>query len=141
MKPIIKRLEKGVDLKKEILKLAKELKLTSGVMLGAVGSLSKATLRMPVIDGHIVEKKWNEELEIVSVTGNITANGEHCHIHISFSDINGNCFGGHLQDGCISKTTIELVILTFEDLTFLTPIDPKTGFNELVVKQLPKTNN
>lgn len=133
MKVITKRLTKGQDLKNELLKLALENKIKGGVVLSVVGSLTKATVRVPVINGEIKTFTKEEELEITSATGTISKEGESLHVHISFSDIEGNCFGGHLLEGCITKTTIELAILSLDDQTYTREMDSNTGFKELKV--------
>jgi len=72
-----------------------------------------------------------ENLEVDNLHGTVSING--CHLHISVSDVNGTVFGGHLKDGCIVRTTCELVIGILDDLTFDRKPDPETGFDELVV--------
>jgi hypothetical protein len=41
--------------------------------------------------------------------------------------------GGHLQEGSAIYTTAELVIGELTHLTFSRPIDPVTGYDELIV--------
>ncbi len=154
MKIIAKRLIDGMDLKKEIQKIAEEQNIDpvrsrspqgdhstdvlvgaasngieAGVLLSAVGSLGVATLRMAAA---IETKKWNGPLEIVSATGTISKHG--LHIHLSVSDEEGNVFGGHLKDGCMIRTTVELVIGIIPDVKFKRELDPKTGFKELIIE-------
>lgn len=124
------RLTKGMDLKKEIGKYAISNKI-SGIILCAVGCLSKLTIRLA--DGkNILEK--DGMFEIVSVTGTLSEDG--VHIHISVSDENGNTIGGHLKDGCIVNTTAEVVLNIFDNIKFKREYDKKTGYNELVINSL-----
>lgn len=121
------RLTKGMDLKKEIEKYVISNKV-SGVILCAVGCLSKLTIRLA--DGESVLEKEGM-FEIVSVTGTLSEDG--LHIHISVSDEAGNTIGGHLKDGCIVNTTSEVVLNIFDDIKFKREYDEKTGYNELVI--------
>jgi predicted DNA-binding protein with PD1-like motif len=49
-----------------------------------------------------------EELEIVSITGTLCADGSH--IHVSLAKASGEVVGGHLMDGCLVDTTAEIVL-------------------------------
>ncbi len=131
MKHLTIRLRPGQDLKKEIEALGK--KISAGVLLSIVGGLKNAKLRMPLVPGekHVV-RDWDGPFEIVSGTGTISQDG--CHIHISISDVNGQVLGGHLKDNCIVKSTVEVVILDLEDVTYRRRPDTETGFDELAVE-------
>ena len=124
------RLTKGMDLKKEIEKYVISNKV-SGVILCAVGCLSKLTIRLA--DGESVLEKEGM-FEIVSVTGTLSEDG--LHIHISVSDEAGNTIGGHLKDGCIVNTTSEVVLDIFDDIKFTREYDEKTGYKELVITNI-----
>lgn len=43
--------------------------------------------------------------------------------------------GGHLKEGCIVRTTCELVICILEETIFERQPDDITGFDELVIKK------
>lgn len=126
MHQITKRLLPGQDLRLEIEKIVKENNIKAGVVLSMVGSLT--ILRLRVADGKTV-KEWSGQFEIVSATGTLAQ--ADCHIHISAADINGAIIGGHLKDRCIIGTTVEIVLLVFEDIEYKRLLDPKTGYNEL----------
>jgi len=128
MQTVAVRFLPSQDLRKEIEKLAVENKIKAGVILSAVGSLSKANLRL----AEAKESKiWDGDLEIVSATGTIARNG--LHIHLAIADNKGNVCGGHLQEGCIVNTTVELVIGVIEDQIFKRELDTRTGWKELIV--------
>ncbi len=135
MYQIVKRLEPGQDLKKEILALLQTENIPSGCILSAVGSLSQAKLRTSSVNGIEIFKEWKEHFEIVSMTGTVSENS--VHIHLSIANTNGEVFGGHLVESCITHTTIELAILVFDDMTFSRETDEKTGFKELKVSDKP----
>ena len=130
MKTIATRLVDGQDLMVEIQKIAHEHDIKAGVILSAVGSLWKSTIRVPIIDGD-VKYIHPENLEIDNLHGTVSVNG--CHLHISVSDTEGKVSGGHLKEGCVIRTTCELVIGILEATTFSREADSDTGFDELVV--------
>jgi uncharacterized protein len=130
MKTFATRLHDGQDLLLEIQKLVAANDIVAGVILSAVGSLKTSKIRVPVIDGRI-EYISPSNLEIDSLHGTVSLHG--CHLHISVSDINGQVLGGHLKEGCIIRTTCELVIGSLENTKFSREPDAQTGFNELVV--------
>lgn len=133
MKSLIKRLHDGQDLLEEIKHLIAENNVQAGVILSAVGSLQAANIRVPVIDSQVKYIPL-ENLEIDTLHGTVSVNG--CHLHISVSDLEGKVWGGHLKEGCIVRTTCELVIGILDDVIFSRTMDDTTGFEELVVELL-----
>ena len=130
MKTVAARLHDGQDLLEEITRLLKRHEVKAGVILSAVGSLKTSKIRLPIIDGNI-KYIHPTDLEIDSLHGTVSENGSH--LHISVSDVNGVVSGGHLKEGCIVRTTCEIVIGVLEDTTFNREPDESTGFDELVV--------
>jgi uncharacterized protein len=141
------RIESAQDLVPALKKAAQEAITKSGsqsaFIVSAVGSLEFARLRManacrvgenPQNSPNEI-RDWNQRMEIVSLTGTFSVNGE-MHVHISLSDKDGVTIGGHLMEGRIF-TTLELVIGTIEGVVFTREIDGKTGFDELVVRSIP----
>ena len=130
MKTIAVRLHDGQDLLVEIKRLAEEHAVAAGVILSGVGSLKASNIRVPVINREV--KYINPtDLEIDALHGTVSKNG--CHIHITVSDRVGHAFGGHIKEGCVVRTTCELVIGVLDDTTFERKPDPETGFDELQV--------
>lgn len=129
---VAKRLTPGKDLKQSIIEFAAEKDIAAGAIISAVGSLSRANIRMA---GAQPDNQDVRELagpfEIVSFIGTVGIDGEH--LHISLSDKDGKVIGGHLKDGCLVETTVELVIAVEDRLEFRRDIDPTTGFKELSV--------
>jgi predicted DNA-binding protein with PD1-like motif len=126
------RLTPGADLKAALEGLTGELPLRAGFILTCVGSLSRARLRMPGAAGEAeVFRAFDEPLEILSLSGTLCPDGLHLHIALSRGD--GGCIGGHLVEGCVVRTTAELVIGEAPELDFRRPIDPATGYGELRV--------
>lgn len=130
MKQITVRLKEGQYLREEIERMAKEQGIQAGVVLSVVGGIKNAVLRMPrSTSGEHVIKRLDGPFELVSCTGTISPDG--CHLHVSISDSNGHCHGGHLKEGCEVFFTVELVIGVFEDAVYRRVPDKDTGFDEL----------
>ncbi len=128
---VVARLRSGDALREEIQALASKEGIKAGVLLSAVGSLSTLTLRMAGAKEH---RTWEEELEIVSITG--TVSEDECHIHLSASREDGSVVGGHLAPGSIVRTTAEIALAEVDNTRFDRQPDPETGYDELVVSQI-----
>lgn len=124
------RLTYGMDLKEEIEKYTIENNISAGCILSAVGCLNKLVLRTA---GAKSVEEIEDDFEIVSATGTISPDG--CHIHISVSDDKLRTYGGHLKNGCIVNTTVELILLELEEYNFTRKMDKETGYKELVIKR------
>lgn len=118
----------GLDLRKELIRFAGENDLHAAFVLTCVGSLSAAVLRMP---GAKIVRRYDEPLEIISLVGTFSTESEH--LHLGMSRLDGSCVGGHVEDGCIVRTTAEVVVGDLLDVTFDRALDAETGFPELVV--------
>lgn len=104
--------------------------LRAGFIMTAVGSLESAQLRLA---DQKESTTFAGKFEIVSLVGTLSPNGPH--LHISLSDEKGKTIGGHLVEGCKIYTTAEIVIGEAVDLQFSRPLDPLTGFNELMIER------
>ncbi len=129
MRLYARRLTKGMDLKKEIEKIASSEDIEAGVVLSSVGCVSRGRFR--VADGKSI-KEMDEDLEILSLNGTLSKNG--VHLHISYGDIEGRAWGGHLAEGNIINTTCELVIGILSEKKFTREPDESTGYDELVIE-------
>ncbi|MGB4833400.1 MAG: PPC domain-containing DNA-binding protein [Candidatus Moraniibacteriota bacterium] len=136
MRCITLRLKPGQFFREGIEQLAKEQHIQAGVVLSAVGGVKNAVLRMPKQDsGEHTVRNLEGPFEIVSCTGTLSVDG--CHIHVSVSDREGKCVGGHLKEGSAVFFTIELVVGVLEDTVYRRLLDPETGFDELVAEDRP----
>jgi uncharacterized protein len=127
------RLQPGQDLKREIMQLALAHHIKAGCIITCVGSLQAANLRFAnQSTGTALAGKF----EIVSLVG--TFSDETAHLHLSVSDAAGATTGGHLMDGNLVYTTVELVIGSLPDTEFAREVDPTYGYKELVVKKSKK---
>ncbi len=124
------RLLPGKDLKKEIEAIVRQEHIEAGAMLTCVGSMTEVTLRTA---NQSEPRAWKGHFEIVSLVGTISTNGSH--LHLSVSDSTGQTIGGHLLDGCIIYTTVEVVIGVMTDLVYERQIDPTFGYKELTIRK------
>lgn len=124
------RMRQGMDLKKELQAIARANNFLAAYILSCVGSLQAANLRMA---GAEKTRQWDEKMEILSLVGTLYKGG--CHLHLCLSDSSGNCFGGHLMDGCIIYTTAEVIVGEALGLEFNRAVDPTTGYLELSIQK------
>lgn len=130
MKVCCRRLHRGDDLLAEIRRLAQEEHLEAGVVVSAVGCVSRARIR-DASGVHV--REVNEHCEIVSLNGTVSA--ARCHLHIALSKEDLSTVGGHLLPGCIVNTTCELIIAPLRGWRFGTEQDAQTGYDEIVFEQ------
>lgn len=130
MKVYCRRLHRGDDLLAEIKRLAWEEKLEAGVVVSAVGCVSKARIR-DASGVHV--REVNEHCEIVALNGTVSA--ARCHLHIALSKEDLSTVGGHLMPGCIVNTTCELVIAPLSGWRFGMEQDAETGYDEIVFEE------
>jgi len=140
MRQITRRLKPGQLLKESIIQLVEEEQITAGVVVAAVGGLENANLRVSKFEsGEHPNVTIEGPLELVSCMG--TLSSESCHLHVSVSDRSGQCYGGHLKDGCRVFVTIELVVLAFDDVIYNRTLDSETGFDELAPAPVAKRSS
>ncbi len=133
MKEFAIRLENNADLKKSIEEICVKNAFDSVVVLSSVGCLKKVHIRLAKA---INELEVEDDYEIISLNGTI-AKGQ-AHLHISLADEIGNCFGGHLKEGCIINTTCELVLGILDEYQSERIYDDNTGYKEIVFKKVGK---
>ena len=121
------RLRRGDDLLVSIKEVAKEKKIRAGVVLSAVGCISRGFVRDA---SGVTIREIPEHCEIVSLNG--TVSDKRCHLHIALSKEDLSTIGGHLCPGCLINTTCELIIGEIPGVLFDVEEDPETGYDELV---------
>merc|ERR1711920_262009 len=115
----------GEDIIVSLRKIVKDHGWSAVSVLSVVGSTGKTTLRPA---GSPIGKVFDGKFEIVSLSGTI---GLDCHhLHMSISDEHCNMFGGHMMEGCIVRTTVELTLGVIHGVSFTRPIDARTGYDE-----------
>lgn len=70
--------------------------------------------------------------EIVSLVGTVSAGA---HLHGSFSDAQGNVFGGHIVGDMFVYTTAEIILGECQGAVFTREYDENSGYQELAIKQ------
>lgn len=120
------RLEPGDDVRRSLQEWATENAVDAAMITCAVGSLTHAHLRYANRADGIVT---TSDLEVLSLSGTISRHG--MHLHMSVGDRNGNVLGGHLLDGCVVRTTLELTVQEINGLRMLRSRDEQTGYEEL----------
>ena len=130
MKIVCKRLHRGDDLFKSIQTLAREQHIGAGVVLSAVGCISKGVVRDA---SGVTLREISEPCEIVSLNG--TVSEIRCHLHIALSKEDLSTVGGHLVEGCMINTTCELVLGILDGWHIDTEFDSETGYDELIFRE------
>jgi predicted DNA-binding protein with PD1-like motif len=121
------------ELLAEITNYCRDHQVTSGIVLGIIGSAESAKLNYLVeLPGKYQSMDYNGPLEIVCAQGSVALKVEtlivHIHIQLSTQDM---CFGGHLAQAIVFSTA-EVVIGELDYQLHRQP-DDYTGLNELVV--------
>jgi len=128
------RLHPNQDLRQELQKFAALNNIQAGFILTCVGALKCMNLRMAgTTTKNQIFKKFEEDFEIVSLVGTITAND--CHLHVAGSNKDGITIGGHLKEHTRIGVTAEIVIGEDEKFIYQRIIDNETGFEELEIKK------
>ena len=125
------RLRRGDDLLLSIKALAEETQIAAGVVLSAVGCISRGRVRDA---SGVTIRDIPDHCEIVSLNGTVSA--KRCHIHIALSREDLTTIGGHLCSGCIVNTTCELVIGELPGVDFDVEDDIQTGYRELIFRNI-----
>ena len=109
------RIEKGEEIVNTLEKFCRENDLQAGKItgIGAAGEIKIGHFETKTKEYH--SKKFEGDLEIAPLVGNITTkDGEpYLHIHINFSDEELNSHAGHLNSAIVSAT-FECIIEEFE---------------------------
>ncbi len=109
-------LTNGEGLLESIREVAREATIHTGVLLSGIGSLQKGRIHT-VASNDLPPKELYLDLpgplEVSNFTG-IIANHEP-HVHITFMDLQGRVYAGHLEEGCQVLTLAEFSILRVPD--------------------------
>lgn len=124
-----------LDKDDELIKCVTDYATTHSLMAGsinAIGSAKKITLSFFNFEKHEFEDHYlSENLEIVSLNGNLAMLDEKLtiHIHGTFSKNNLSVIGGHVKELVISATC-EVLLIPLE-VKLLRAKDDMTGLNLL----------
>ena len=129
MTPLPIRLSPGSDLRRALHAALSPDR--AGFVVAGIGSLSVARLRFA---GKKQPAELVGDLEILTLSGSLSPDGPH--LHMSVSDADGRVFGGHVADGCVVRTTAEVLLVRLPGWAFARGVDAATGYAELVVSVL-----
>ncbi len=117
------------DVLVELSKFAKEHNLKACSIISSVGSLTDVALRYANESGTTHLKG---HFEVVSLSGTFSSVSG-AHIHLAVSDNKGRTLGGHMMEGNLVYTTLELVIAEYPKLVFKREKCKLSGYDELKV--------
>jgi uncharacterized protein len=120
------RLEPGEDVRSVLVEWATDQGIEAASIVSGVGSLTQANIRYANRDDGAMTVG---DLEVCSISGTLSKHG--LHLHLSIADNEGRMLGGHMLNGCLVRTTMELVIQEINGVHMLRSKDPVTGYEEL----------
>jgi predicted DNA-binding protein with PD1-like motif len=126
------RVKPGQELLTDITGYCREHAITSGILIGIIGSVERARLNfLESLPAKYESTDFPGPLEIVSAQGSVALKVDslvvHIHIQLSGQDI---CRGGHLAEAIVFSTA-EVVIAELDYQLKRQP-DDYTGLNELL---------
>ena len=125
------RVKPGQELASEIAGYCRQNGISSGVVIGIIGSVGSASLNfLRELPGKYETNEFKGPLEIVCAQGSVALKEAELiiHIHIQLSDTDG-CYGGHLVEAEVFSTA-EVTIGEL-DYQLYRYADDYTGLNEL----------
>lgn len=128
------RITPGADLRGALERAVAERRCEAAFVIAGIGSLSTTRLRLA---GALEPDVFAGDVELLTLTGAIAPSG--AHLHASVADKTGRIWGGHVAQGCIVRTTAEVLLVPLAGWSFAREHDPATGFAELVVRGSPAT--
>ncbi|MGV3636161.1 MAG: PPC domain-containing DNA-binding protein, partial [Flavobacteriales bacterium] len=121
------RMLPNADVRAELERWCAAQGLEAAVIISAVGSLSTAVIRF---GGRSEGATVTGDLEVCALSGTLSRHG--LHVHIAVADGNGTMTGGHLLNGCLVRTTLELAVQEVGGIRLRREQDPRTGYAELL---------
>ena len=126
------RVKPKQELASEIASYCRQNDISSGVVVGIIGSVVSAKLNfLKELPGKYETKEYKGPLEIVCAQGSVALKESELivHIHIQLSGTDG-CQGGHLLEAEVFSTA-EVAIGEL-DYQLRRQLDSYTGLNELI---------
>lgn len=127
LRPVALRLAPGEDLRRALEDQARARGWQAAFVLGGIGSLRPAAIRMAGAEQALI---LEQDLELLTLSGSIGPQG--AHLHASVGDASGKVTGGHVAYGCRVRTTAELLVAVLPGWQFARELDERTGYPELV---------
>lgn len=133
MRPLPVRLRPKQDLRLALESVPSESKVSAAFVLQGMGSLSVARIRFA---GMSEATELRGDLEILTLSGSLSPDG--VHLHITVADAEGRVVGGHVAQGCVVRTTAEILLALLPDYQFSREPDAESGWDELVIRANPR---
>lgn len=124
------RLARGEEIMASITQLVKDEDISGGFIFGLGAAKDVQLAHYSVADKKYSSKSFEQPLEITNITGSIAwLNSEPVvHCHVTCSDTQMNCYGGHLVEAVVTGT-LELMLLITTKLE--KKVDDQTGLKVL----------
>jgi len=130
------RFEPEEDIYLKLLETCKRHGILNGVIVTGIGSLKKARFLNPIPLPHkkagygysdVIE--LDGPIELISMNGMISHENSEVliHVHCSFSDSEGNGYGGHLIEGNIVLLTTDIIITEIKGIDMTRKVDAELG--------------
>lgn len=120
------RLVPGQDLRFALQEALARHGATAAFVVQGIGSLDRARIRCA---GRHAALELTGDMEILTLAGTLAPDG--VHLHISVSDADGKVTGGHVETGCVVRTTAEVLLALLPEHRFSRAHDPLSGYKEL----------
>ena len=125
------RLAPGADLRLALEREAAANFAGGAFVVAGIGSLASANIRFAAAQK---ETRIDGPLEVLTLSGTLSANGAHLHISVATSA--GRTWGGHLCYGSTVRTTAEVLLVAVDGWRLTRKLDADTGYLELWVQKL-----
>lgn len=120
------RLQPGEDVRITLRDWVHANAIQAAAITSAVGSLTHAHIRYANRADGIMT---TGDLEVLSLSGTLSEHG--MHLHLSIGDRDGQMLGGHMLDGCLVRTTLELIVQKVDGVSMPRVKDENSGYDEL----------
>jgi uncharacterized protein len=137
-------MDPGTDVLKGLQAALAAQGVRSAVILSGAGSLKQAVLRnvrsipsqFPITDANRVYVAKDEPMELLVLTGNVAVRQDgavvvHGHLVISSGLQDGLAYGGHLVEGSIVFSTMEIIVAEVTGIALTRSLDAITRAAEL----------
>ena len=127
------RLFPDEDVNEQLKKVCENYNVKTAVVISGIGQLKTAQLGYFIEKGNYAPQTFTNELELLSLTGNICKHESDyaLHLHAILGDKEKNTIGGHFISGTISITG-EIVLLK-SDINIKRNFDDNTGLKALIL--------
>ncbi|MBD3334719.1 MAG: DUF296 domain-containing protein [Candidatus Eisenbacteria bacterium] len=124
---ILVRLHPGDIMPDALDEVSRRTEITSAVIASGVGMLRDVELSYFVGQGEYATHRFEDPLELVSLSGNISLqeDGYIVHAHAALAGRDGRLVGGHLTRGAVWVTNE--IVLARMPIPFLRKLEPETG--------------